>query len=184
MRKFKDVPLSTPTQRGLADARFKELTAIQRATIPHALAGRDVLGAAKTGSGKTLAFVIPLLESLYRAKWGRQDGIGGLVIAPTRELAMQIFQQLLAAGKHHSLSAGLLIGGKNVKEEKDTVNKMNVLVCTPGRLLQHMDETPMFDCVTLRRVLEDFLSRRNHLSAQGPSLVSIPTRLDAFQLHH
>ena len=70
-----------------------------------------------------------------------------------------------------------------MKEEKDTVNKMNVLVCTPGRLLQHMDETPMFDCVTLRRVLEDFLSRRNHLSAQGPSLVSIPTRLDAFQTH-
>ena len=112
MRKFKDVPLSTPTQRGLADARFKELTAIQRATIPHALAGRDVLGAAKTGSGKTLAFVIPLLESLYRAKWGRQDGIGGLVIAPTRELAMQIFQQLLAAGKHHSLSAGCSSAGR------------------------------------------------------------------------
>ena len=82
------------------------------------------------------------------------------------------------------MSAGLLIGGKDVQEEANRVNKMNILVCTPGRLLQHMDETPMFDCVTLRRVLEDFLSRRNHLSAQGPSLVSIPTRLDAFQLHH
>ena len=58
VRKFKDMPLSTPTQRGLAAARFKELTAIQRATIPHALCGRDVLGAAKTGSGKTLAFVM------------------------------------------------------------------------------------------------------------------------------
>ena len=184
VRKFKDMPLSTPTQRGLAAARFKELTAIQRATIPHALCGRDVLGAAKTGSGKTLAFVIPVLEILFRQKWGRQDGLGGLVIAPTRELAMQIFKQLVDAGSYHTLSAGLLIGGKNVKEEKDTVNKMNLLVATPGRLLQHMDETPMFDCVTLRRVLEDFLSRRNHLSAQGPSLVSIPTRLDAFQLHH
>lgn len=83
VRKFKDMPLSEATQRGLADARFKELTAIQRATIPHALAGRDILGAAKTGSGKTLAFIIPTLEALYRAKWGRQDGIGGLVIAPT-----------------------------------------------------------------------------------------------------
>ena len=102
VRKFKDMPLSEATQRGLADARFKELTAIQRATIPHALAGRDILGAAKTGSGKTLAFIVPTLEALYRAKWGRQDGIGGLIIAPTRELATQIFQQLVAAGKHHS----------------------------------------------------------------------------------
>ena len=159
VRKFKDMPLSSATQRSLADARFKELTAIQRATIPHALAGRDVLGAAKTGSGKTLAFLIPLLETLHRAKWGRSDGLGGLVIAPTRELAMQIFQQLLAAGKHHSFSAGLLIGGKNVKEEKDTVNRMNILVCTPGRLLQHMDETPMFDCVTLKVLVLDEADR-------------------------
>ena len=159
VRKFKDMPLSTPTQRGLAAARFKELTAIQRATIPHALCGRDVLGAAKTGSGKTLAFVIPLLEILYRQKWGRQDGLGGLVIAPTRELAMQIFKQLVDAGSYHTLSAGLLIGGKNVKEEKDTVNKMNLLVATPGRLLQHMDETPLFDCVTLKVLVLDEADR-------------------------
>ena len=159
VRKFRDMPLSAPTQRGLADARFKELTAIQRATIPHALAGRDVLGAAKTGSGKTLAFLTPVLESLYRVKWGRQDGLGGLCVAPTRELAMQIFQQLLLVGKHHSFSAGLLIGGKNVKEEKDTVKKMNLLVATPGRLLQHMDETPLFDCVTLRVLVLDEADR-------------------------
>ena len=159
VRKFKDMPLSTPTQRGLAAARFKELTAIQRATIPHALCGRDVLGAAKTGSGKTLAFVIPLLEILFRQKWGRQDGLGGLVIAPTRELAMQIFKQLVDAGSYHTLSAGLLIGGKNVKEEKDTVNKMNLLVATPGRLLQHMDETPLFDCVTLKVLVLDEADR-------------------------
>ena len=159
VRKFKDMPLSTPTQRGLAAARFKELTAIQRATIPHALCGRDVLGAAKTGSGKTLAFVIPVLEILFRQKWGRQDGLGGLVIAPTRELAMQIFKQLVDAGSYHTLSAGLLIGGKNVKEEKDTVNKMNLLVATPGRLLQHMDETPLFDCVTLKVLVLDEADR-------------------------
>ena len=159
VRKFKDMPLSTPTQRGLAAARFKELTAIQRATIPHALCGRDVLGAAKTGSGKTLAFVIPLLEMLFRQKWGRQDGLGGLVIAPTRELAMQIFKQLVDAGLYHTLSAGLLIGGKNVKEEKDTVNKMNLLVATPGRLLQHMDETPLFDCATLQVLVLDEADR-------------------------
>jgi ATP-dependent RNA helicase DDX10/DBP4 len=74
VRKFRDMPLSECTQRGLADARFKELTAIQRGTIPHALAGRDILGAAKTGSGKTLAFIVPMLEILFRAKWGRHAG--------------------------------------------------------------------------------------------------------------
>ena len=72
---------------------------------------------------------------------------------------MQIFQQLVAAGKHHTFSAGLLIGGKNVKEEKDTVNKMNLLVATPGRLLQHMDETPMFDCVSLKVLVLDEADR-------------------------
>jgi ATP-dependent RNA helicase DDX10/DBP4 len=159
VRKFKDMPLSTPTQRGLAAMKFKEMTAIQRATIPHALCGRDILGAAKTGSGKTLAFIVPMLETLYRLKWGRLDGLGGLVVAPTRELAMQIFKQCVDIGSYHSLSAGLLIGGKNVKEEKDTVNKMNVLVATPGRLLQHMDETPLFDCVTLKVLVLDEADR-------------------------
>ena len=80
-------------------------------------------------------------------------------MAPTRELAMQIFKQLVDAGSYHTLSAGLLIGGKNVKEEKDTVNKMNLLVATPGRLLQHMDETPLFDCVTLKVLVLDEADR-------------------------
>ena len=159
MRKFDHLPISTCTKKALREGRYKELTAIQRATLPHALAGRDVLGAAKTGSGKTLAFLIPMLECLWRHKWGRQDGIGGLVIAPTRELALQIFQVLLAVGKHHGMSAGLLIGGKNVKEERSRVIKMNILVCTPGRLLQHMDETPMFDCAGLHMLVLDEADR-------------------------
>lgn len=62
------------------------MTDIQREALPLALRGKDVLGAAKTGSGKTLAFVIPILEQLYRAKWTAMDGVGALVISPTREL--------------------------------------------------------------------------------------------------
>ena len=71
---------------------------------------------------------------------------------------MQIFKQLVDAGSYHTLSAGLLIGGKNVKEEKDTVNKMNLLVATPDGLLQHMDET-LFDCVTLKVLVLDEADR-------------------------
>lgn len=63
-----------------------------------------------------------VLEKLYRLKWGRLDGLGALVISPTRELAMQIFEELRKVGQRHDLSAGLLIGGKNVKEEQDRVN--------------------------------------------------------------
>ena len=76
------------------------MTAIQRATIPHAMSGRDVLGAAKTGSGKTLSYVVPSLEKLYRMKWGKDDGVGAIFISPTRELAMQIFQRLLRLEDH------------------------------------------------------------------------------------
>jgi ATP-dependent RNA helicase DDX10/DBP4 len=158
-RKFAHLPISQATKGALRECRFKEMTAIQRATLPHALCGRDVLGAAKTGSGKTLAYVIPLIEALWRKKWGRQDGVGALIISPTRELAIQIFQCLTKVGARHTMSAGLLIGGKDVQEEANRVNKMNILVCTPGRLLQHMDETPLFDCVSLQVLVLDEADR-------------------------
>ena len=88
-----------------------------------------------------------MLEKLYRERWGSEDGVGSIIISPTRELASQIFGVLKAIGEHHGFSAGLLIGGRrDVAAEKECVNKLNVLICTPGRLLQHMDETPNFDC--------------------------------------
>jgi ATP-dependent RNA helicase DDX10/DBP4 len=88
-----------------------------------------------------------VLEKLYRKSWGQEDGVGSIIISPTRELARQIFDVLKDIGKKHSFSTGLLIGGLNdVAAEKERVNKLNVLICTPGRLLQHMDETPNFDC--------------------------------------
>ncbi|KAG2440238.1 hypothetical protein HXX76_004350 [Chlamydomonas incerta] len=144
-RTFDELPLSQYTKDSLKKHKFVTLTAVQRATLPHALAGRDVLGAAKTGSGKTLSFLIPLVEKLYRAKWTRLDGLGALVLTPTRELAVQIFEELRKVGHFHDLSAGLLIGGKAVAEEAARVHRMAMLVATPGRLLQHMDETPGFD---------------------------------------
>lgn len=91
------------------------------------------------------------MEKLYRERWGPEDGVGSIIISPTRELADQLFEVLKAVGKHHSLSAGLLIGGrKDIDVEKERVNDLNILVCTPGRLLQHMDETPNFECSQLQ----------------------------------
>lgn len=87
---------------------------------------------------------------LYRAKWNNEDGLGALVISPTRELAVQIFEVLKKIGKQHMLSAGLIIGGKDLAVEQERVAKMNILVATPGRLLQHMDQTAGFDCDNLQ----------------------------------
>ncbi|RPB14162.1 DEAD-domain-containing protein [Morchella conica CCBAS932] len=138
---FTELPLTKQTAAGLHKAHFKTLTDIQRKAIPLALKGRDVLGAAKTGSGKTLAFIVPVLEILYRKKWTTLDGLGALIISPTRELATQIFEVLRKVGGHHTFSAGLVIGGKSAKEEREALHKMNIVVCTPGRMLQHLDQT-------------------------------------------
>ncbi|XP_057441193.1 DEAD-box ATP-dependent RNA helicase 32 [Lotus japonicus] len=160
VNRFSHLPLSKKTIDGLRDAKFVAMTDIQRASLPHALCGRDVLGAAKTGSGKTLAFIIPVLEKLHRERWGPEDGVGSIIISPTRELAGQLFDVLKAVGKYHGFSAGLLIGGrKDVNMEKERVNELNILICTPGRLLQHMDETPNFDCSQMQVLVLDEADR-------------------------
>ncbi|CAH2069924.1 unnamed protein product [Thlaspi arvense] len=160
VRKFDQLPISDKTKRGLKGAKYVDMTEVQRAALPHALCGRDILGAARTGSGKTLAFVIPILEKLHRERWGPEDRVGCIIISPTRELAAQTFSVLNRVGKFHKFSAGLLIGGREgVDVEKERVNDMNILVCAPGRLLQHMDETPNFDCSQLKILILDEADR-------------------------
>ena len=100
-----------------------------------------------------------MLETLYRLKWGQWDGLGALIISPTRELALQIFEELRVVGSNHEFSAGLLIGGKNVEEEASRVGAMNILVATPGRLLQHMDESPDFNADNLKILILDEADR-------------------------
>lgn len=143
---FSDLPLSAPTVEGLKSAHFSTLTDIQAKAIPLALKGVDILGAAKTGSGKTLAFLVPVLENLYRAQCIGQDaGLGAMIISPTRELAIQIFDVLRKiGGKGHLFAAGLIIGGKSLREERDALSRMNIVVCTPGRMLQHLSQTSGF----------------------------------------
>jgi ATP-dependent RNA helicase DDX10/DBP4 len=154
-----DLPLSAPTQIGLDKSHFKTLTAIQSKSIPSSLKGEDILGAAKTGSGKTLAFLVPVLENLYRKRWTEYDGIGALILSPTRELAIQIFEVLRKVGRNHTFSAGLLIGGKNLQEEKDRLGRMNILVATPGRMLQHMDQTADLEIGNIQMLVLDEADR-------------------------
>lgn len=157
--KFSDLPISSKTLQALDAVHFLELTDIQKCSLPVAISGLDILGAAKTGSGKTLAFLIPILERLYRMKWSRFDGLGALILSPTRELALQTFDVLRKIGKNHSLSAGLVIGGKDLKSEQEAIARMNILVATPGRLLQHMDQTTVFEWNQLQVLVLDEADR-------------------------
>ncbi|RLV89553.1 ATP-dependent RNA helicase DBP4 [Spathaspora sp. JA1] len=157
---FTDLPISQPTLQGLKEANFVSLTDIQRKTIPIALKGEDIMGTARTGSGKTLAFLIPTIESLIRNKITEYDGLAALIISPTRELAVQIFEVLTKIGKYNSgFSAGLVTGGKDVKYEKERISRMNILVGTPGRISQHLNEAVGMETSNLQVLVLDEADR-------------------------
>ncbi|CAE6967052.1 DDX10 [Symbiodinium natans] len=158
-RLFRELPISERTLRGLEASKFVKMTEIQSGAIPLALSGRDILGEARTGSGKTLAFLVPVIECLYRQNWSKMDGLGAVIVSPTRELAYQIFQVLTNVGQEHEISAGCIVGGRSLAEEQHAVASMSVLVATPGRLLQHLDESPGFDASALLALVIDEADR-------------------------
>ncbi|VUG15878.1 HCA4 [Brettanomyces bruxellensis] len=159
LSKFSDLPLTEEMKKGLQESGFIDITDIQREAIPICLKGQDILGAAKTGSGKTLAFLVPILERLTYDKWDEMDGVGALIISPTRELAVQTYEVLLKIGKYCSLSAGLVIGGKDYKFERERIGRINILVGTPGRILQHMDESASLKLDNLQMLVFDEADR-------------------------
>lgn len=140
---FTDLSLSERTMRAIAEFPFTTMTEIQRRCIPPLLAGRDVLGAAKTGSGKTLAFLIPAVEMLHSLNFRPRNGTGVIVVSPTRELALQIFGVARELMAHHTQTFGIVIGGANRRAEVDKLARgVNLLIATPGRLLDHLQNTP------------------------------------------
>ncbi|CAL5219532.1 g1383 [Coccomyxa viridis] len=142
---FASLELTPQTQEAINEMGFAHMTEVQARTIPHLLTGRDVLGAAKTGSGKTLAFLVPCIELMHRAKFMPRNGTGTLVISPTRELAMQIYSVARDLLQRHSQTHGLVIGGANRRTEAEKLVKgVNLLVATPGRLLDHLQNTSGF----------------------------------------
>lgn len=133
------------TLKAVVDMGFTNMTEIQAKSIPPLLEGRDLVGSAKTGSGKTLAFLIPAIELIYKLKFLPRNGVGCLIVSPTRELSMQTFGVLKELMKYHYNTYGLVIGGANRKTEVEKLSKgINILVATPGRLLDHLQNTPDF----------------------------------------
>ena len=158
---FAALPLSAATQKALLAMGHSTATRIQAQSIPPLLAGGDVLGAAKTGSGKTLAFLIPAIELLAKVEWKTRAGTGAVVITPTRELALQIFGQLSELmGGYHKQTFGLVMGGANRRQEAERLEKgVAILVATPGRLLDHLQNTKGFSVHNLKILIIDEADR-------------------------
>jgi ATP-dependent RNA helicase RhlE len=137
--RFSDLKLDPALLRGISDLGFEEPTPIQTAALPAALDGRDILASAMTGSGKTAAFVLPILQRLMSTAASR--GTRGLVLTPTRELAAQVHEHLVALGRHSRITAATVFGGvKPAAQVRALRSGVNVVVATPGRLLDHMQQ--------------------------------------------
>jgi ATP-dependent RNA helicase DDX18/HAS1 len=158
--KFEDLPISENTKRAIRDMGFTEMMPVQAQSIPELLSGRDLLGSAKTGSGKTLAFLIPAVELLAKAKFKPRNGTGAIVITPTRELALQTYGVASELLKYHNHTFGVLIGGtsRDVEAEK-LVNGVNLVIATPGRLLDHLQNTRGFLYKNLKCLIIDEADR-------------------------
>ncbi|KAM9248712.1 ATP-dependent RNA helicase DDX18 isoform 1-T1 [Dugong dugon] len=148
------------TLKAIKEMGFTNMTEIQHKSIRPLLEGRDLLAAAKTGSGKTLAFLIPAVELIVKLKFMPRNGTGALILSPTRELAMQTFGVLKELMTHHVHTYGLIMGGSNRSAEAQKLaNGINIIVATPGRLLDHMQNTPGFMYKNLQCLVIDEADR-------------------------
>jgi ATP-dependent RNA helicase RhlE len=170
---FSTLGLSAPILHVIEQIGFVHPTPIQAAIIPTSLTGRDVIGLAQTGSGKTAAFVLPMAERLIHTEEGR---VRGLILAPTREIALQTKAFLDLFGKHHDLNTVCLIGGVKMKPQLDDLkNKPDIVVATPGRLLDHVQRRS----VSLEHVEELVLDEADHMLDLGflPQIREVLRRL-------
>ncbi|MEJ6391327.1 DEAD/DEAH box helicase [Gymnodinialimonas ulvae] len=139
MTTFSDLQLNPKVQKAIAEAGYEKPTPIQEGAIPPALEGRDVLGIAQTGTGKTASFTLPMITMLARGR-ARARMPRSLVLCPTRELAAQVAENFDIYAQHVKLTKALLIGGVSFKEQEAAIDKgVDVLIATPGRLLDHFE---------------------------------------------
>ncbi|RFU13572.1 DEAD/DEAH box helicase [Rhodobacteraceae bacterium W635] len=139
MTKFTDLNLNPKVLKAVEEAGYETPTPIQAGAIPPALEGRDVLGIAQTGTGKTASFTLPMITALARGR-ARARMPRSLVLCPTRELAAQVAENFDTYAKHVKLTKALLIGGVSFKEQEQLIDKgVDVLIATPGRLLDHFE---------------------------------------------
>ncbi|KAF1959708.1 ATP-dependent rRNA helicase RRP3 [Byssothecium circinans] len=166
---FTDLGVREELCEACANLGFTHATPIQEQSIPLALEGRDIIGLAETGSGKTAAFVLPILQALME----KPQALFGLVLAPTRELAFQISQQVEALGSVINVKCATLVGGMDMVSQAIALGKRpHIVVATPGRLLDHLENTKGFSLKHLKYLVMDEADRLLDLDF-GPILDKI-----------
>jgi ATP-dependent RNA helicase RhlE len=172
---FKTLGLNTHLLQAIHEMRYEQPTPIQAQAIPPILAGRDLLATAQTGTGKTAAFLLPILQRLLDR---RRGGVQTLVVTPTRELAQQIDEVCLGLAYHTNVRVGLLVGGVAMGPQQRALRAgVDIVVATPGRLLDHMNQNH----VRFDQLQTLVLDEADHMLDMGflPDLKRIIARLPA-----
>ncbi|XP_019628935.1 PREDICTED: probable ATP-dependent RNA helicase DDX27 isoform X2 [Branchiostoma belcheri] len=156
---FQDMNLSRPLVKAISQMKFHHPTPIQKATIPVALLGKDVCACAATGTGKTAAFMLPVLERLlYKPRQAPVTRV--LVLAPTRELAVQVHQVSRQLAQFTSVEISLAAGGLDIRTQEAALRLgPDVVIATPGRLIDHLHNTPSFDLKSIEVLILDEADR-------------------------
>ncbi|ENN72073.1 probable ATP-dependent RNA helicase DDX27 [Dendroctonus ponderosae] len=157
---FYEMNLSKPLLKAISDMRFAHPTPIQSATIPVALLGRDICGCAATGTGKTAAYMLPTLERLIYRPMKNAAITRVLVLVPTRELGVQVYQVTKQLSQYSDIEIGLAVGGLDLKTQESVLRKKpDIVIATPGRLIDHLKSTPTFGLESIEVLILDEADR-------------------------
>ena len=156
---FADFDIPEPLLRGLKDSGYEYCTPIQEKAIPIALLGNDVAGEAQTGTGKTAAFLVPVMAGMMRDKKRKTGVPGALMIAPTRELALQIYQDALEFGRYADFEISAVFGGVDYRKQANILRSgVDIVVGTPGRLIDYIKQG-ILDVKNIRHLVIDEADR-------------------------
>lgn len=156
---FNQLELDDTLCQALAEMGYRKPTSIQQLAIPPAMAGRDILASAPTGTGKTAAFLLPACQFLLDFPRRQPGACRVLILTPTRELALQVYEQAVAICQHTDLVCGVITGGINYGTDRNTLEQsLDILVATPGRLFEHI-EKESFDCREIESLILDEADR-------------------------
>ncbi len=155
---FHELLVQKEIVQALEEQAIVEPTEIQAKTLPDALQGKDVIGISKTGSGKTLTFAIPMLQRLLPGK-----GLQGLVLVPVRELAEQVGKEIKKLAKYKNFNLAIIYGGVSLMPQSDALRRADIIVATPGRMLDHMERGN----VNLSRVTFVVLDEADKMASMG-----------------
>ena len=164
---FEQLELDDDLCRALADMGLSRPTTIQSMVVPQAMEGKDILASAPTGTGKTLGFLLPACQFLLDFPRKQPGATRILVLTPTRELALQVYEQAVAVTRYTDLICGVITGGINYGADRETLSQnLDILVATPGRLFEHIEQESA-DCRDIECLILDEADRMLDMGFSG-----------------